>query len=407
MPDEVFRPRRPQPPQITPQNGPEGVEGQDEGESPALGALRMAQQMQAAAGQPEAGEQVPTQPAQQQKKFAESPDAAGFAVKGNVPPEFFQALRAAKAGVTGETPQPKRGFGQMKGGAEQKQERAQKRFQEAQQPVVVPGGTNSHLKELLEGLKGSTTIYEEIELPSRGRFYDDTNGPSNGIVAIRPMTGEEEQILATPRFVRKGQAINMIFQRCMRDQFRPDQLLTIDRTYMLIYLRGISYSPSYDVEVKCPECEKKFATTIDLNTLYVESCPDEYGPVLQDVLPTSKLPFTYRLSTGRDEQEITEYRDRRIKMFGDAAADDTLTHRTAMLLDNIDGITHKQELQVLLKNLPISDVSYIRNCINEPPFGVDTNVEIVCPSCLQDFTVDLPLEANFFFPRRKKAKTQA
>ncbi|WP_447516277.1 hypothetical protein, partial [Clostridioides difficile] len=64
------------------------------------------------------------------------------------------------------------------------------------------------------------------------------------------MTGEEEQILATPRFVRKGQAINMIFQRCLKEQFRPEQFLTIDRTYILIYLRGISYSPNYDVEVK-------------------------------------------------------------------------------------------------------------------------------------------------------------
>ena len=95
-------------------------------------------------------------------------------------------------------------------------------------------------------------------------------------------------------------------------------------------------------------------------------------------------------------------------MFGDASADDTLIYRTAQLLNHIDGITRKDELQVLLKNLPINDVSYIRGLINEPPFGVDTNVEIVCPSCLQDFSIDLPLEANFFFPRRqKKAKTQA
>jgi hypothetical protein len=402
--EEVFRPRRPQQhavPQDNPENGGE--------KNPVLGAVHMAQQMAQQAAEQGEGEAVTEQapPVVHQKKFSEAPGGQGaFPIKGNVPPEFMQALRAAKAGETGEVPQPKRGFGQMRGAA---QPEPQPRRQAPQLSNADTGNmtTNTHLKELLAGLKGSTTIYEEIELPSKGKFYDDTNGPSNGIVSLRPMTGEEEQILATPRFVRKGQAVNMIFQRCMKEQFRPESMLTIDRTYMLIYLRGISYSPSYDVEVKCPECEKRFATTIDLNTLYVEQCPDDYGPVLQDVLPTTKLPFSYRLSTGRDEQEIMEYRDRRVKMFGDAAADDTLTHRTAQLLDNIDGITHKQELQVLLKNLPISDVAYIRNCINEPPFGVDTMVEIVCPSCLQDFTVDLPLEANFFFPRRKKTKTQA
>jgi hypothetical protein len=395
MADDTFRPRRPQ----NPQEDDDQVGAGEENES-GMSALNMAEKMRQQAAGGEEGHSD------------DGPKLTGnFNIKGmeNAPPEFMQALKAAQGGpqqkVERETSgrEPKRGFGQMSGGGEG-----------PGSTLATPtkkrdalSSSSGHLKELLEGLKGSTTIYEEIELPSRGRFYDDTDGPGNGVISIRPMTGEEEQILATPRFVRKGQAINMIFQRCMKEQYRPEQLLTIDRTYMLIYLRGISYSPNYDVEVKCPECEKKFGTTIDLNTLYVEPCPVDYGPTLQDVLPTTKLPFSYRLSTGRDEQEITEYRDRRIKAFGDASADDTLIYRTSMLLDNIDGLTNKGELQILLKNLPISDVSYVRNCINEPPFGVDTNVEITCPSCLQDFEVDLPLESNFFFPRRKKTKTQA
>lgn len=334
-------------------------------------------------------------------------DGSGIKVEGNVPKEFLQALKAAQnadpnqplPNVSGE--KAVKPFSSLK-------DRGPKKFsnEERQGPVVVRGDQHSsHLKELLEGLRASTAHYEEILLPSKGKFYDGTNGPANGIVNIRQMTGEEEQILATPRFVRKGQAINMIFKRCLLEQqFQPENLLTADRTYLLIYLRGISYSNHYDVEVKCPECEKKFSADIDLSTLFVEHCPDEFGPLLDGVLPTTNLPFRYRLSTGRDEQEITEYRDRRIKAYGDSAADDTLTHRTSMLLEDIDGISEKNELQILLKNLPINDVAHIRNCINEPPFGVDTNVEIFCPSCLQEFEMDLPLEANFFFPRKKKGE---
>jgi hypothetical protein len=322
------------------------------------------------------------------------PSQGGIPIQGNIPPAFAAALAAAK----NPSGQPKRGLDGISAGGEAPRP-------SPQQSSI--SGASGHLKELLEGLRGSTTIYEEIQLPSKGRFYDGNNGPTNGVVSIRPMTGEEEQILATPRFVKKGQAINMIFQKCLKEGFRPDELLTIDRTYLLIYLRGISYGPSYDVEIKCPECETKFATSIDLNNLFVEYAPDQYGPELRDVLPTSKLPFSYRLSTGRDEQEIQDHRDRRIKAFGDNGVDDTLIYRTAQLLNDIDGITNKAELQILLKNLPINDVSYVRNLVNEPPFGVDTNVEIVCPSCLAEFSIDLPLEANFFFPRRKKAKTQA
>jgi hypothetical protein len=330
------------------------------------------------------------------------PGGGAFNIQGNVPPAFAAAIQAAKSGQQPQSQpqsQPKRGLNMSAGGESTA-------YQQAPASSLSNASASGHLKELLEGLRGSTTIYEELQLPSKGRFYDGTDGPINGVVSIRPMTGEEEQILATPRFVKKGQAINMIFQKCLKEGFRAENLLTIDRTYLLIYLRGISYGPNYDVEIKCPECETKFSTSIDLNSLYVEYTPDEYGPTLQDVLPNTKLPFSYRLSTGKDEQEIQDHRDRRIKAFGDNGTDDSLTYRTAQLLNDIDGIDSKTELQILLKNLPINDVSYIRNCINEPPFGVDTNTEIVCPSCLSEFSLDLPLEANFFFPRRKKAKTQ-
>ena len=331
-------------------------------------------------------------------------------VKGTPPKEFLAAMQAMQAAnnpdnVFPETTPPAqtKSLGNLK-------DKTKFSNDERKGPVINRNEASGHLKEILEGLKGSIANYDEIMLPSKGKFYDGTNGPTNGIVSLRQMTGQEEQILATPQYVRKGQAIDMIFGRCIKEgnQYKPANLLTVDRTYLLLYLRGISYSTYYDVEVKCPECEKKFSHSIDLSSLYVEYCPDNFGPLLEDKLPQTGLSFKYRLSTGKDEQEITEYRERRLKQFGDSAADDTLSYRTAMLLEDIDGITDKTELQILLKNLPISDVAHMRNCINEPPFGVDTNVEIYCPSCLQEFNIDLPLESNFFFPRKKRVEnTQA
>lgn len=339
----------------------------------------------------------------QQENFhqpAPQSDVTPFQIRGNVPPEFQAALNSAAP----PSPPP---------------QAPPQMAQESRQGLAAGGEGSpfhpsrggftgsSHLQEILDNLKSQSSVYEEVQLPSKGRFYDGQNGPTNGILSIRPMTGEEEQILATPRLVKKGQAMNMIFQRCIKEKIRPDELLSIDRTFLLIYLRGISYSSSYEVEIKCPSCDTKFNTDIDLNSLTLNTCPEGFGPQLNDVLPTSKLPFSYRFASGRDENDIQDHRERRIKSFGDSATDDTLTYRTAVLLEQIDGITDKNELQVLIKNLPINDVSYIRNCINEPPFGVDTDVDLVCPSCLEEFNLDLPMESNFFFPRRRRTKTQA
>lgn len=372
MPDEIFRPRRPNQREDIDTYENANNENANNENTANIENLDLGAKIRLQAAE-ESEESIPTRPIPQN----EAPGA--MKLTGNIPPEILQKMSGQQ--------EPKKGFGQIKN-PEQKQ--------------VVHSSGNEHLRDLISNLKMQNAIYEEIELPSKGRFYDGENGPIDGVLAIRAMTGEEEQILATPRFVRRGQAINMIFKNCMKDAYKPENLLTIDRTYLLIYLRGISYTTKYEVEVKCPNCESKFETTINLDEMFVEPCPDNYGPILQDVLPNTKLPFTYRLSTGKDEQDITDYRDRRVKQFGDNTTDDTLTYRTAMLLHEIDGIKTKNDLQVLLKNLPINDVSYIRNCINEPPFGVDTNIEIICPSCMHDFSVDLPLEASFFFPRRKK-----
>jgi hypothetical protein len=257
--------------------------------------------------------------------------------------------------------------------------------------------------KLLSQIQAVKNTYEEIELPSKGRFYNNENGPTDGKLHIRTMTGHEEEILATSRFIKKGQAINMIFNQCIQENYDTERFLVEDRTYLLIYLRGVSYTPRYDVEIRCPECENKFSTVIDLNSLYVDSCPDNFDESsLKGVLPTSGIPFSYHLASGQDEQRIQDYRDKKMRNGTSVDTDDSLLYRSALLVNNLGGVTNAMEILGLLKELPINDVAHLRNTLNNPPFGVDTSIDIFCPGCLQEFTIDLPLESDFFFPRKKK-----
>lgn len=313
----------------------------------------------------------------------------GVKISGNVPPAFKNALAAQRMGKN-------------------KGDKKEQNYKQSEMRVTG----SSKLEELIAGItsKGNM-IYEKIELPSKGKFYNGEDGPTDGVLHLRPMTGEEEEILATPRFVKKGQAINMIFNRCMQENFDSANFLTQDRTYLLIYLRGISYTPEYDVEVKDPDSDQTFATTINLNELYVNYCDDSFSNSnLEDTLPVTGYKFKYRLATGKDEQAVQEYRERRAKNFDlSGQADDTLLYRTAYLLEEIEGLSNKLEIQTLLKKLPIQDVAYLRTVVNEPPFGVETKISINNPYTLNDFEIELPLEANFFFPkaRRKTTATQA
>lgn len=300
-----------------------------------------------------------------------------IAMKGNMPPAM-RALMQERKGASNHGPQQKN----------------------------HPVNSNSRAVDLLiDTIRNNKIDYEKITLPSLGKFYDGTTGPIDGVLHIRQMTGEEENILATPRMIKKGEAINKIFNRCMQEKYDSENFLVPDRLYLLIFLRGISYSHLYDCEVKCPLCDKKFATEINLDDLEMEYCPEDFGSDnLEDVLPKTGYKFKYALSNGKSEQAVQNYRDKRMKGFDmTGMADDTLLYRTATMITEIEGITEKSDLQKLLKVMPIDDLSYMRSKINEPPFGVDTKVEITCSSCAGDFEMELPLEANFFFPKQKKA----
>ena len=133
------------------------------------------------------------------------------------------------------------------------------------------------LDSLLAGIKEQTFRYDELQLPSLGRFYDGSVAPTNGIIHVRPMTGKEQEILGTPSLVKRGQAINQIFASCVREPIKPDQLLTVDRTVLLVYLRGISYGSDYEAEVRCPACSAKYPTVIDLDKT-IMPCPADVTP---------------------------------------------------------------------------------------------------------------------------------
>lgn len=311
----------------------------------------------------------------------------GVNFQGNIPPQLLQALQSRKGNVpTHKGPKTR-----------QKTNNSQ--------PVIESDGK---LQSLLKVLEAKKLNFDRITLPSKGKFYDGTNGPKDGVLHVRPMTGEEEEILATPRWVKRGEAINRIFNKCVQENFPSQKLLAIDRTFLLIFLRGISYTPEYEVEIKCPSCDRRFSNVINLDELVVDECPADFGTdSLTDILPNSGFSFSYRLETGEDDHIIQEYKERRAKFDTSNESDDSMNYRTALLLEDIEGLKGKLEIQKIIKNLPGDDLSYLRSKVNDPPFGVDTKISIPCTVCMHEFEIDLPMETSFFFPRAKRKVNRA
>lgn len=262
---------------------------------------------------------------------------------------------------------------------------------------------NPKFLEIMNRIDQTTHHYEEIVLPSLGKFYDGTDGPTNGILHIRQMTGKEEEILGQTRLVKQGKVMDKIFEKCIRETISAERLLNVDRTYILIFLRAISYQSDYDVEIKCPDCSKAFNTTINLADLDKKDCPDGFGPEsLEDVLPSTKLRFGYRLPRAYDDASTERYREKFNKEHGDNAENDTAFYRLALMIKHIEGVSDPIQIRMFLKKLPSNDLNYLRNLIGEPPFGVETLVDMLCPLCFHEFKLELPFDQSFFSPRQKK-----
>ena len=73
-----------------------------------------------------------------------------------------------------------------------------------------------------------------------------------------------------------------------------------------------------------------------------------------------------------------------------------------MLITNIEYIVNKVEIEQIVNNLGVKDSNYLREKINDPDFGIITDVTMHCEYCYHEWELDLPIDVNFFFPRTKR-----
>jgi len=271
-------------------------------------------------------------------------------------------------------------------------------------------------KEEYSGSKDLASILAHVQsesdalpyvLPSRGVLYPRASRLSDGKVLIRPMRGQDEEILLTPNLIRSGEAIEMILKRCITFADRtglsdPLEMLTQDRIAALIVIRGMTYGENYECRATCGRCGTAFQSNVSLENdieVYYADDPDLREP-LETVLPDSGLHVKYRLPRGIDERRITEHMEQRRKKKQGRGREDSTTLRALMLTLEIEGVTSEQDRGKILNILTLKDRTHLRDCFNYPPFGVDTRVNFNCPSCFSDNPMRLPLGVDFFIPQR-------
>ena len=230
------------------------------------------------------------------------------------------------------------------------------------------------IDEILKELPTDTAV--EVELPSECKVYnlEDPGAP----ITIRPMTFEDEKALVSAG--KSDDPVNLILQRCTTNIKIPD-LLSMDKLYLIMKLREISYGDDYNTLLVCSHCKAENPTTVKLSQLNVNPVPDDFEDPITVMLPTLKKEAKVRLPRVRDE---------RMMMDTQAALD-----QIWRFVVEIDGHTDKSIVAPVVDKLPLRDVRTILNAI-KTDYGVDTKIKFECNSCGGVTVVDLPIDSNFF-----------
>lgn len=227
--------------------------------------------------------------------------------------------------------------------------------------------------------------------------YIGADGVLHTEIALRELTGAEEDLLAAKQ-ITPFKKYNELLVRCTqrigtitdRGQISAavKGLPIGDRLFLLFAIRRISIGEEYTFEETCPSdiCQKKQRYTVNLSELEIKAMPEPKRRVYDAVLP-SGASARFRISTGADEERAMAVESK--------AEDAALSKGILMRLELLNGAP--PELQAV-KEMKWRDRMALREQWNKVEGGVDTEVDMVCPTCGHEFKKDIEVTPSFFFP---------
>jgi len=265
---------------------------------------------------------------------------------------------------------------------------------------TTPPKTNFNPQEFEKAMSQETDpdlmmSYEEVHLPSKGKFY------SHGIskVNVEYMTSRDEDLLTTPSLIDSGNVINILLRRKIKTAgIVVDDLLDGDRNAIILFLRTSSYGSDYTVQVTDPRSGIPFTTKVDLLKLQYKEIaeePDEFGH-FNVTIPMRKKKIVFRLLTS-GEDNILQRKAEAIKEAYNSEFSDYSTMKLKAHIISIDGNADRSYIDKFVDVMPALDAYTIRRKILNVSPDVDMSYEFMAKDGYK-FRANLAVGIDFFFP---------
>lgn len=229
------------------------------------------------------------------------------------------------------------------------------------------------LQKLFENVPYENEMF--VDLPSKGRFYSNFNG-----VKVIPLLFEDEQKILMSRN-KNINPINEMLTKCV-EGININDLLSMDKLYLLMKLKELSYGPEYKFSVICPACKANTDSSLLIDGIPVNRIPDDLVDPREITLPMLKVKANIKFPRTSDEQYFNN--------------PENSTNNLYRLVVSLNGNEDPVFISKAMKKMHIRDIKTIEKEVHKSEYGLDTSFQFDCPSCGHSTKISIPFDANFF-----------
>ena len=242
----------------------------------------------------------------------------------------------------------------------------------------IVGGSGDPREDALNELflNDSDDTLTITDLPSRGKFYPGFQG-----LEIKPLTFLDEQKILTSKD-GKTDIVSKLLEKSV-DGIDVNELLSMDKMFLLMKVREVSYGDDYKFNITCPACFSEIKTSLNLSDhLNMTQVPDDLQDPREIMLPKVNVKAKVRFPRSREEVFLIDSEEiyKNIYRF------------VISINDNADPVF----ISKALKRMHIQDIKKLISEINKGEYGVNPRFIFECPECTHSETMAIPMDVSFF-----------
>lgn len=241
---------------------------------------------------------------------------------------------------------------------------------------------------------------EIVELPSKGLFYDDGHPLHHKEeIEIKHMTTKEEDILTNQSYLKNGTAIDRMLESLLVDKkIRVKDLLIGDKNAITMAARIYGYGNLYETGYNCPACGTN--QTANFNLLEIENVDFEESSkefdatfdydsrLINFVIPRNGIKLQLKLLTERAEEQDANKKSKGV----------AISNFFQKIIHSVNGNTDPRYIKSYIGSMSALDSRYLRIAYQKIIPNVDMSCDFECENCNHEERVEVPLNADFFWP---------